>query len=199
MVHIPKWEFRDVTVILLYQDPQPSGGFGQARRLSAQEYKSMSWLMNGILLALQEIKNVGLSWKWGQRQKEFGSESRITKKKSFNSSCPNNPLQEFSRGQSFTFRPKMAASGLEDSARRSFKNWGLEAESRVRLANFQLALWGFDYGFTSRFMDGGSKVLLEVWKASLDLFSGSCRWRLEIRFWTEWSVSSSSKFWPFLK
>jgi hypothetical protein len=37
----------------------------------------------------------------------------------------------------------------------------------------ELELWGFDYGFASRFMDGGPKALLEVWKASLDLFSGS--------------------------
>jgi hypothetical protein len=29
---------------------------------------------------------------------EEPNESRITKKRSFNSSCPNNPLQEFSRG-----------------------------------------------------------------------------------------------------
>jgi hypothetical protein len=36
-----------------------------------------------------------------------------------------------------------------------------------------MALWGFDYGFTSGFMDGGPKALLEVWKASLDQFLGS--------------------------
>jgi hypothetical protein len=47
---------------------------------------------------------------------EEPNESRITKKMSFNSSCPNNPIQEFSRGQSFTFRPKTVASGIEDSA-----------------------------------------------------------------------------------
>jgi hypothetical protein len=44
----------------LYQDTQPSRGFGQARRLSAQESKSMSWLTNEILLASQEIKSIGL-------------------------------------------------------------------------------------------------------------------------------------------
>jgi hypothetical protein len=71
---------------------------------------------------------------------EEPNESRITKKRSFNSSCPNNPLQEFSGGQSFTFRPKTAASGFEDSTIRSFKNRGLEVESRVRLANLKLAL-----------------------------------------------------------
>jgi hypothetical protein len=101
------------------------------------------------------------------------NESQITKERSFNSSCPNNPLQEFSRGQSFTFKPQMATSGSEDSAIWSFKGRGLEVESRVHLANLKLELWGFDYGFTSRFMDGGPKALLEVWKASLDLFSGS--------------------------
>jgi hypothetical protein len=71
---------------------------------------------------------------------EEPNESRITKKRSFNFSCPNNPLQEFSRGQSFTFRPKTAASGFEDSAIRSFKSRGLEVESRVHLANLKLAL-----------------------------------------------------------
>jgi hypothetical protein len=57
----------------------------------------------------------------GYLKPEEQNESRITKKRSFNSSCPNNPLQEFSRGQSFTFRPKTAASRFEDSAIRSFK------------------------------------------------------------------------------
>jgi hypothetical protein len=71
---------------------------------------------------------------------EEPNESRIIKKKSFNFSCPNNPLQEFSRGQSFTFRPKTAASGFKDSAIRSFKSLGLEVESRVHLANLKLAL-----------------------------------------------------------
>jgi hypothetical protein len=71
---------------------------------------------------------------------EEPNESQITKERSFNSSCPNNPLQEFSRGRSFTFRPKMAASGFEDSAIRSFKSQGLEVESRVRLVNLKLAL-----------------------------------------------------------
>jgi hypothetical protein len=69
---------------------------------------------------------------------EEPNESRITKKRSFNSSCLSNPLQEFSRGRSFTFRPKMAASGFEDSAIWSFKGQGLEVESRVRLANLKL-------------------------------------------------------------
>jgi hypothetical protein len=71
---------------------------------------------------------------------EEPNESRITKKRLFNSSCPSNPLQEFSRGQSFTFRPKIATSGFEDSAIRSFKSQGLEVESRVRLVNLKLAL-----------------------------------------------------------
>jgi hypothetical protein len=104
---------------------------------------------------------------------EEPNERRITKKRSFNSSCPNNPLQEFSRGQSFTSRPKTVASGFKDSAIQSFKSRGLEVESRVCLANLKLALGGFDYGFTSRFMDGDPKALLDVWKASLDLLSGS--------------------------
>jgi hypothetical protein len=56
---------------------------------------------------------------------EEPNEGRITKKRSFNSSCPSNPLQEFSRDQSFTFRPKTTASGFEDSAIWSFKSQGL--------------------------------------------------------------------------
>jgi hypothetical protein len=71
---------------------------------------------------------------------EEPNESRITKKRSFNSSCLNNPLQEFSRGQSFTFRPKMAASRFKNSAIRSFKSQGLEVESRAHLVNLKLAL-----------------------------------------------------------
>jgi hypothetical protein len=71
---------------------------------------------------------------------EEPNESRITKKSSFNSSCLNNPLQEFSRGRSFTFRPKTVALGFEDSAIWSFKSRGLEVESRVRLANLKLEL-----------------------------------------------------------
>jgi hypothetical protein len=39
--------------------------------------------------------------------------------------------------------------------------------------NLKLELCGFDYGFASGFMDGGPKALLEVRKASLNLFSGS--------------------------
>jgi hypothetical protein len=65
---------------------------------------------------------------------EEPNESRITKKRSFNSSCPSNPLQEFSRG------PKTAASGLEDYSIWSFKGQGLEVESRVHLANLKLEL-----------------------------------------------------------
>jgi hypothetical protein len=71
---------------------------------------------------------------------EEPNESRIIKKRLFNSSCLNNPLQEFSRGQSFTFRPKTAASGFEDSAIWSFKSRGLQVESRVHIANLKLAL-----------------------------------------------------------
>jgi hypothetical protein len=55
---------------------------------------------------------------------EEPNESQITKKRSFNSSYPNNPLQEFSRGRSFTFRPKMATSGFEDFTIWSFKSRG---------------------------------------------------------------------------
>jgi hypothetical protein len=98
--HVDWWTL----ATLLYQATQPSGGFGQARRLSAQESKSMSWLTNGILLASQEIKSTGLSWKRGPRQKEFGSEGcgkRISdtwrtewkpnnRERSFNFSCLNN-------------------------------------------------------------------------------------------------------------
>jgi hypothetical protein len=71
---------------------------------------------------------------------EEPNRSRIAKKRSFNSSCPNNPLQEFSRGQSFTFRPKTTTSGFEDSAIWSFKSRGLEVESRVHLADLKLEL-----------------------------------------------------------
>jgi hypothetical protein len=52
--HVDWWAF----ATLLYQDTQPSGGFGQARRLLAQESKSISWLTNGILLASQEKSNL---------------------------------------------------------------------------------------------------------------------------------------------
>jgi hypothetical protein len=114
----------------------------------------MSWLTNGILLALQEIKLSDSHENEAQGKRnlevkdaaegyltpEEPNESRITKKRSFNSSCLNNPLQEFSRGQSFTSRPKMAASGFKDSAIQSFKSRGLEVESRVCLANLKLAL-----------------------------------------------------------
>jgi hypothetical protein len=71
---------------------------------------------------------------------EEPNESQITKKRSFNSSCPNNPHHEFSRGQSFTFRPKTATSGFEDSTIWSFKSRGLEVEFRVHLANLKLEL-----------------------------------------------------------
>jgi hypothetical protein len=71
---------------------------------------------------------------------EEPNESQITKKRSFNSSCPNNPLQEFSRGRSFTFRPMMDASGFEDSAIRSFKSRRLKVEYGVCLVNLKLAL-----------------------------------------------------------
>jgi hypothetical protein len=67
----------------------------------------------------------------------------------------------------------MATSGFEDSTIWSFKIRGLEVESRVRLADLKLELCGFDYEFASGFMDGGPKALLEVWKALLNLFSGS--------------------------
>jgi hypothetical protein len=113
----------------------------------------------------------------GYLAREEPNESLITKKRSFNFSCPSNPLQEFSRGQSFTFRPKTTASGFVDSTIWSFKSQGLEVESRVRLVNLKLELWGFDYGFASGFMDGGPKALLEVWKVSLNLFSGSFRYK----------------------
>jgi hypothetical protein len=71
---------------------------------------------------------------------EEPNESQITKKRSFNSSCLNNPLQKFSRGRSFSFKPKTATSGFEDSTIWSFKGRGLEVESRVCLANLKLEL-----------------------------------------------------------
>jgi hypothetical protein len=83
-----------------------------------------------------EVKDVAE----GYLTPEEPNESRITKKRSFNSSCPSNPLQEFSRGQCFTFKPKTAASGFEDSAIWSFKGRGLEVESRVHLVNLKLEL-----------------------------------------------------------
>jgi hypothetical protein len=55
----------------------------------------------------------------------------------------------------------MTASGFKDSSIWSFKSRGLEVESIVH------------YGFACGFMDRGPKVLLDVWKASLNLFSGS--------------------------
>jgi hypothetical protein len=83
-----------------------------------------------------EVKDV----EEGYLTPEESNESRIIKKRSFNSSCLNNPLQEFSRGRSFTFKPKTAASGFEDSAIWSYKGRGLEVESRVHLRNLKLAL-----------------------------------------------------------
>jgi hypothetical protein len=113
----------------------------------------------------------------GYLKPEESNKSWTTTKRSFHSSCPNNPLQQFSRGRSFTLRPKTAASGFEDLPYGASKNWGLEVESRVHLVNLKLALWGFDYGFASRFRDGGPNVLLEVWKASLDPFSRSFEYK----------------------
>jgi hypothetical protein len=67
---------------------------------------------------------------------------------------------------------------FEDSAIRSFNNsWGLEIESRVHFVNLKLALWGLDFGFASGFMGRGSEALLEVWRASLDLFSESFEYK----------------------
>jgi hypothetical protein len=71
---------------------------------------------------------------------EEPNESRIAKERSFSPGCLDNQLHEFSRGRSFTFRPKTAASGFEDSAIRGFKGRGLDVEYRVRLANLKLAL-----------------------------------------------------------
>jgi hypothetical protein len=71
---------------------------------------------------------------------EEPNESQITKKRLFSPGCLNNQLHEFSRGQSFTFRPETAALGFKDSAIRGFKGRGLEVESRVHLANLKLAL-----------------------------------------------------------
>ena len=59
---------------MLYQETQPSGGLGQARRQSVQEVKSKSWLAKGILFVLQEIRLAGASRERGPRHKEFGSE-----------------------------------------------------------------------------------------------------------------------------
>jgi hypothetical protein len=83
-----------------------------------------------------EVKNAAE----GYLTPEEPNESRLTRKRSFNSSCLNNPLQEFSRGRSFTSRPKTVASGFKDSSIWSFKSRGLEVESRVRLMNLKLAL-----------------------------------------------------------
>jgi hypothetical protein len=83
-------------------------------------------------------------------------------------------LQKISKGRSFTFRPKTAASMFEDSAIRTFNNSReLEIESRVRFANLKLALWGLDFGFASEFMGEGSGALLKVWGTLLGPFSES--------------------------
>jgi hypothetical protein len=50
-------------------------------------------------------------------------------------------LQKISKGQSFTFMPKTAASVFEDSAVQTFNNSRqLEIESKVHFANLKLAL-----------------------------------------------------------
>jgi hypothetical protein len=83
-------------------------------------------------------------------------------------------LQKFSKGQSFTFKPKTAASVFEDSAIWTFNNSReLEIESRVHFANLKLALWGLDFRFASEFMGEGSGELLEVWGTPLGPFSES--------------------------
>jgi hypothetical protein len=67
---------------------------------------------------------------------------------------------------------------FEDSTIQSFNNSrGLEIEFRVHFANLKLALWGLDFEFASGFMGGGSEALLEVWRASLDLFSESFEYK----------------------
>ena len=64
------WQALDIR---LYQEIQSSGGLGQARKQSAQEDRSKSWLTKGILLASQEIRLAGLSTVRGPRQSELGS------------------------------------------------------------------------------------------------------------------------------
>jgi hypothetical protein len=67
---------------------------------------------------------------------------------------------------------------FEDSTIWSFNNSrGLEIESTVHFANLKLALRGLDFGFVSGFMGGGSEALLEVWRAPLDLFSESFKYK----------------------
>jgi hypothetical protein len=83
-------------------------------------------------------------------------------------------LQKFSKGQSFTFRPKTATSVFEDSTIRTFNNSReLEIESRVHFANLKQALWGLDFGFACEFMGEGSGALLDVWGTPLGSFSES--------------------------
>jgi hypothetical protein len=79
--------------------------------------------------------------------------------------------EELNESWSFTFRPKMAASVLEESIVRSFNNsQGLEIGSRVLLTNLKLALWGVNFGCASGFMGGGFGALLEVRRTLVDLF-----------------------------
>jgi hypothetical protein len=83
-------------------------------------------------------------------------------------------LQKFSKGWSFTFKPKTAALVFEDSAIRTFNNsWDLEIESWVHFANLKLKLWGLDFRFASEFMGAGSGALLKVWWTPLHPFSAS--------------------------
>jgi hypothetical protein len=83
-------------------------------------------------------------------------------------------LWKFSKGWSFTFKPKTVASVFEDSAIQTFNNsQELEIESRVHFANLKLALWGLDFGFASEIMGEGSGALLDVWGTPLGPFSES--------------------------
>jgi hypothetical protein len=133
--HVDWWAL----TILLYQDTQPWGDLARhegcrpkSLNLCLGSRMGSCWLCKkSSLLDSHENEAQGrrnLEVKdaaEGYLTPEEPNRSRIIKKRSFNSSCPNNPLQEFSRGRSFTFRPKMAASGFEDSAIWSFKSRGL--------------------------------------------------------------------------
>jgi hypothetical protein len=87
-------------------------------------------------------------------------------------------LQKFSKGRSFTFKPKTAASVFEDSAIRTFNNSReLEIESRVHFVNLKPTLSGLDFGFASEFMGEGSGALLEIWGTPLGPFSESLKFK----------------------
>jgi hypothetical protein len=115
---------------MLYQDTQPLGDLARHEgcrpkslnlclglRMGSCWLRKKSSLSDSHENEAQDKRNLEMKdAAEGYLTPQEPNESRITKKRSFNSSCSNNPLQEFCRGRSFTSRPKTDASGFEDFA-----------------------------------------------------------------------------------